>query len=185
MEIVSVRSELTQWDEEGRIQGNTDVPLSEAGVERARRTGSDLAGLGVRRVYSGTSLPVYQTASIVCEASPRAAVRRKQEFDEVDFGLWQGLLELDLRRKHRDLYQKWLASPESIEPPYGERLDEAYERLVAGVEEIMRGNPKRRVMLVTGPFAYSLVACYFRDLGLRSFWDVHGETGKRWELYAV
>ncbi len=185
MEIVSVKSELTRWDQEGRIQGNIDIPLCEAGVARARLTGSELASMGIKLVYSGTSMPVYQTACIISEGNGRVSVTRKPELDEVDFGLWQGLLDLDLRRKHRRIYNKWLTDPASIEPPSGERLDEAFGRIVGGIEGIMRAKPGKRVMVVTGPYAFALVACYFKDSGLGPFWDMYRDSGKRWELYTA
>ncbi len=184
MEVIVVKSESTRWDEEGRLQGNLQIPLSPEGMGKAGELGAELAMLKVKRIYSGFSLPAYQTACIISDMDGRVSVRRSPDLDEVDFGLWQGLLDLDLKRKHRRAYFKWLADPASIEPPGGERLGDAYQRLVEAVESVMHADRKKRIMVVTGRYACALLACYFKDAGLKSFWEVFRDP-RRWELFAV
>jgi broad specificity phosphatase PhoE len=111
-------------------------------------------------------------------------VTRKAQLNEVNLGLWQGLLLADLKRKHRRAFLTWMENPDSVEPPGGERLDRAYARLVAGLEDIIRANMRRKVMVVLGPYAYALLTCYLRDRELDRFWDIFGEA-KMWEIFAV
>ena len=184
MEAVVVKSERTEWDDSHRLRGSLDIPLSDEGVARARSLGEKLGDRPVRSVYSGFTLSAYQTARILCHANGRTAVTRMRELDEVNLGLWQGMLELELKRKHRRAYLRWVRSPEGVAPPMGEPVDRAYRRLVGGFEEILRANRKARVMTVTGPYAWTLLVCYLRDQPLSDFWAVFREP-KRWETFQV
>ena len=184
MEIFVVKAEATPWHEEGRLQGNLDIPLSPKGVRGAERTGDDLAQRGVKRVFSGFTLPAYQTACILCDRDELRSVNRRADLDEVNMGLWQGLWKIDIKRKHRRAYLQWLRNPASVEPPMGERLDEAYDRLVAGLEDILKAHMRSRIVTVVGPYAYALMACYLRDRGLDHFWEMFNAP-KKWEMFTV
>jgi broad specificity phosphatase PhoE len=184
MEVLVVKAASTNWEEEDRLQGNLDIPLSDRGVEAAKALGRKLWAYRVGRAYSGFSLPVFQTARIICQNNGRLAVTRRRDLDEVNLGLWQGLLTADLKRKHKRAYLRWLEDPLAVEPPMGERLDRAYRRMVRGMEEIIRPNIDARAMVVLGCFAYALVVAYLRDQELDRFWDIYREP-KKWEMFAV
>lgn len=166
------------------MQGNLDIPLSERGVREAEDLAEELSSRSVHRVFSGFTLPAYQTARIVRRRARGRSVTRREALDEVNLGLWQGLWDIDLRRKHPRAVQRWLLHPASVEPPMGERLDRAYDRLVRGVEEILSTHGRSRVLIVTGLYAYALLVSYFTDRDLSHFWTLFREP-KRWELFAV
>ncbi len=52
MEIYIVRHGETVWNKEKRLQGRTDVPLSEYGRELAEKTGRALRNVEIDRIYS-------------------------------------------------------------------------------------------------------------------------------------
>jgi broad specificity phosphatase PhoE len=66
----------------------------------------------------------------------------------LDQGLWQGLLVDEIRRKQPRLYRQWQDNPWAVAPPEGELLEEACERVERALEKILRRHGDGRVALV-------------------------------------
>ena len=63
MEIYILRHGTTTWNKEHRIQGSTNIPLDDLGVEMARQTGLTFRKMGIRfdEVYSSPLSRAYET----------------------------------------------------------------------------------------------------------------------------
>ena len=66
MEIYLIRHGTTKWNAEFRLQGKTNTPLDELGLEMARQTGIRFRELGITfdRVYSSPLRRAYNTARL-------------------------------------------------------------------------------------------------------------------------
>ena len=65
MRILLARHGETQWNVEGRTQGQGyDIPLSEAGRAQARQLGARLAGLAIHRAVASPLLRARETAEL-------------------------------------------------------------------------------------------------------------------------
>ena len=53
MKILLVRHGETDWNVAKRIQGSTDTPLNETGIEQAKRLAEELATVFVETGYEG------------------------------------------------------------------------------------------------------------------------------------
>ncbi|MGH8687626.1 MAG: histidine phosphatase family protein, partial [Burkholderiales bacterium] len=62
-QICMVRHGETAWNAEGRVQGQTDVPLSPVGEAQARALGAALAGRRFAALYASDLARVRQTAA--------------------------------------------------------------------------------------------------------------------------
>ena len=67
MRLYIVRHGVTAWNQEGRIQGHTDTPLSAEGMVQAQRIGARLARLEqpLQAVWSSDLMRARQTAEAV------------------------------------------------------------------------------------------------------------------------
>jgi broad specificity phosphatase PhoE len=182
MEVILVKAQQTAWAQEDRLQGNLEVPLSAEGITGAKALAGELVGYGGRHIFTGFTLCCYQTARILSEMNGRVGVSRREDLNEVNLGLWQGLLIMDLKRKHRRSFLRWLRSPVSVNPPMGERLTDAFERLKGGLEDILKTNRRRKIIVVAGPYAYTLLHCYLSDRPLENFWSIY-KSPKKWEFF--
>ena len=66
--VLLIRHGETSWNREQRWQGQADVPLSDEGIEQARRLASYLsrdAGAAIRAVYSSDLQRASQTADVL------------------------------------------------------------------------------------------------------------------------
>ena len=65
--LVLVRHGETDWNAEGRLQGQTDIPLNEVGREQARAAGRELAGSTWDVLVSSTLGRAMETAELIGE----------------------------------------------------------------------------------------------------------------------
>jgi len=68
--LLIVRHGETEWNAEGRIQGHTDIGLSEKGAEQARSLGLRLAGMNIDVAYTSDLKRTSETAKLALGAGP-------------------------------------------------------------------------------------------------------------------
>ena len=95
--LLLVRHGETDWNADGRLQGQTDRPLSDYGREQARQLAEDLQGEGFDAIYSSDLSRARETAEIV---GGRLGLRVELDPDlrEKDWGNWEGLTSVERDR---------------------------------------------------------------------------------------
>lgn len=171
MQVVLIRAGRTQWDGDRRIQGNLAIPLSAEGIREVRQAFEDPSLRDVREVCTSFTLNALQTARILARRIARP-LKRIDGLEEVDLGMWQGLLLSELRQRHPRAYAAWSATPLAVVPPRGETLEQAYQRLVETLESLFLQYGKDGSIAVVVPeMAHRLLLCYFKDVDTSTFWE--------------
>ena len=67
-DILAIRHGETQWNAEGRYQGQADVALNDAGFAQARRIAAAFAAAPIEAIYSSDLARAYQTAVELAQA---------------------------------------------------------------------------------------------------------------------
>ena len=67
-----------------------------------------------------------------------AKVKRLSNMQNLDHGLWQGMLVEEVRLKQPKVYRQWQEQPDCICPPEGEMLSEARGRVQAAMSKILK-----------------------------------------------
>jgi broad specificity phosphatase PhoE len=128
----------TDANAEGRVQGSIDPPLNERGREQARALAAEVAGLGLRALYTSNLERARETAAIVGAAlglEPRVDERFAESFR----GEWEGRLIADIKREQPDAWTASLSVDPSFRFPGGESLEEHGARVEAALEDVARG----------------------------------------------
>lgn len=136
-QILLIRPGCTDFDEQHRIQGNLDLPLSTGGRRQVEQLLADLAKVEINVLYSSPCEPARSTAAAIAE-SRGLAVKEIAGLHNVNHGLWQGLTVGEVRRKHPKVFKQWQESPEAICPPGGETLAEAVARVRKALEKPLK-----------------------------------------------
>lgn len=163
IEILTLRSGATEWDAGGRLQGETDLPLSEQGrinVQTAALQLGDMPRVGA--ILTGTDEASVETAQILASKTG-GRVRQMKALDEVGLGLWEGLLESELMDRYRKSYAQWREDPTSVTAPEGEPLREAEQRLFTTAARAMERADRKAVALVLRPLADAMVRCWLEE----------------------
>jgi broad specificity phosphatase PhoE len=161
-----IRPGATLYDEQNRVQGILDLPLSENGLVEVRRLAEALASPSqtppLSALYSGPEEHTTRTAEILGKVLGLRP-RRIDELRNLDQGLWQGLQVEEIRRRNNRLFRQWIEDPRTICPPQGEPVTEATERVKAALKPLIRRHQDGELfgLVVAEPLA-RLVSCYLR-----------------------
>lgn len=136
-----VRHGLTDWNSEGRLQGQHDVPLNKTGRAQARACGSILRDViacagqrpGDLGYVSSPLLRATETMEIMRTVLDldRKGYRTEPRLAEIGFGEWEGLTYGDVLKRDAHIVatregNKWL-----FRPPGGETYEEVAQRVGA------------------------------------------------------
>lgn len=139
MKLYLIRHGQTRWNEEGKIQGKTDIPLNREGIAQAQLLAEAMERRPVGAVYSSPLKRAYQTAACVAERQGLTPVPI-DGLREVDFGLWEGMTWKEIEKQYPKDFALWDRNPAEHTPTGGERREECRARCAASMEQILREN---------------------------------------------
>ncbi|MEU5179099.1 bifunctional RNase H/acid phosphatase [Streptomyces longwoodensis] len=129
--------------------GGTDPSLSAAGREQAERAGAALARRGtIQHIVSSPLARTRETAGIVA-AHLGLEVTVEDGLRETDFGAWEGLTFAEVRERHPDDLNAWLADTGARPTGGGESFAETAVRVAAVRDKLTAAHAGRTVLLVT------------------------------------
>lgn len=143
-----MRHGQSTWNQEHRIQGQLDPPLSEQGRRQASLLGARLAGRRFAGFYSSDLKRAFETAEIIGAAiqlapSPLTSLR------EVFLGEWEGLTSQEIAQGFPQAWASWVADPDWDVVPGGEGQAAFDVRVAAAMEDLLRAHPTGDVLVVT------------------------------------
>ena len=144
-----IRHGETAWNAEGRVQGQTDVPLSATGEAQARALVAALAGERFAALYASDLTRVRQTAAPAASA----------------LGL-EVRLDASLRERHPADYARFRDKDPHYDFGSGESLLGFNARAIAGVAAIARRHAGETVLVFTHGGVLEMVHRHARGTGL-------------------
>lgn len=183
VQIVLIRPGATDYDQQRRIQGTLDVPLNVQGSAEVAQMIDRLRDLNMEVVYASDSQPSLQTGEIIAEALD-IKLKKLDAMENLNYGLWQGMLIDEVRRKQPKVYRQWQEMPQNLCPPEGEMLSDAEQRVRVGIGKILKRHKEGVVGLVVPEPLATLVRHVLHQGELGDLWKTVGEHG-RWEVLDV
>lgn len=138
--IVLIRAGQTTYDEQSRLLGNLDMPLSAEGVDQVDGIINELQlhDLNLQAIIASPTDPATSTARAISAAFGDVKIKEPEELRNVDQGLWQGLAEEEVRHRYPRVFRQGKEKPHAICPPEGESLSEAARRLQKVLNKAIR-----------------------------------------------
>ena len=176
----------TNWNREGRYQGQRESQLTEVGRAQADALARALAGERIARVISSplqrcvaTAIPVAQRLGVPLETD--------RDLIEIAHGTWEGRLRDEIERDEPALMQTWRQHPERAIFEGGESLAQVDERWRAFVQRL--GNADG-LAIVTHDVVVRLAILAAQQRPLADLWEprvLNGgyavfRSGRPWEL---
>jgi len=172
--LILVRHGKTDWNKDGRVQGQLDIPLNSEGKEQIQAIISGLANLkGIKRIdalYSSRLSRSVETASGIGRVYG-LKIGKLGELNELNQGVWQGLLEKQIKVRHKKLYSIWKTKPSSTKPPKGEAMAEAYTRVMSAVKKLVKRHTGKTVCIVTHEIVSAIIKCYYKKIEVDKIWE--------------
>jgi probable phosphoglycerate mutase len=146
-EVFIVRHGETEWNVEGRRQGQLDSPLTEAGRSSAQQVSVLLSELDPDALYSSPLGRAWSTALII-DAALGLGVRSEGGLSEIDHGELGGLTNDEIEDSHPGLLAERRAGLQGWRFPGGESYADGDLRAAAALSHI-EATFSRRPVLVT------------------------------------
>lgn len=126
--LILLRHLLSQWNEENKFTGWTNVPLSEKGIESAKEIAEKIAKTEIDIVYTSSLTRNRETVSLV--AAKNIPVVVDKALDERNYGKLQGMNKDEAKKQYGEEQVKLWRRSWSVAPPDGESLKDVYNRAV-------------------------------------------------------
>jgi len=157
--IYLLRHGETLWNAAGRLQGQSDSPLTWRGIEQARALGEILSREillrealinGTAKMISSPQGRAWQTATIVAEVLGRdpQAIAFDARLKELDFGGWTGMTFEEVAAAHPEDWARREADKWTARPPGGESYADVAARARSWLEE--QDDSRTRIVVCHG-----------------------------------
>ena len=146
--LLLVRHGQSTWNDEGRIQGQLDPPLSELGREQARRLAERLAGARFAGFYCSDLTRCRETAAAIAEKIGLEPVPSAQ-LREVALGAWEGLTAADIAARYPGEWERWRSTPSWDSVPESEGAARFETRVRGVIADLFDRHAHGDVLVVT------------------------------------
>ena len=162
LDIILVRAGSTDLDDQGRIMGALDLPLSSHGEDEARQSALELTEYDLEAIYAASCLAAQQTAQILSH-NGEVRVRVEENLTNLNHGLWHGKSLEELKETQPKLFRQWQENPESICPPGGETIEDVRKRVAVTLKKIRKKFKCGMVAIVAPEPLYSVIRSEVED----------------------
>ncbi len=176
--IILVRHGETDWNQQGRFQGQIDIPLNQNGKEQAKAARNFLKNILIQKAFSSPLSRPRETAHIILKEHPGIEISLKDKLKEIGHGKWEGKLESEIKSDWPDLLQTWKISPEKVQMPDGENIKEVSTRSIKAWIEICNDLKNDETALVVAHDAVNkTILCHLLGLTPSEIWMVKQGNG--------
>jgi broad specificity phosphatase PhoE len=183
LQIVLIRPGSTDYDVQERILGSLDIPLNQRGLAEVAETAEQLRDKGMEAIFAPVSQPSLQTAEVIAKAL-RIKRKKIERLENLNQGLWQGMLVEDVRHKQPKVYRQWQEQPENVCPPEGEMLGKADDRVRNAITKLLKRRKEGIIGLVLPEPLLSLARRFITHGALGDLWKAPNGHG-RFEILDV
>lgn len=184
VQLLLIRAGITEYDQQGRVQGTLNIPLCEDGRQEVEAMIEELRSQQIAAIYTSPSQSAEQTAESLGQAL-ELKVKTIDDFENLDHGLWQGMLISDVKAKQPKVYRQWQEQPEIVCPPQGETLAAAKQRVSAVITKLLKKHKSDALFAVVVPEPLaSVVRNVVRHDAWGDLWQ-NGAESPHWQVIDV
>jgi alpha-ribazole phosphatase len=169
-DLLLIRHGETDWNIEGRYQGQSDVPLNKEGLKQATDLAKRLQHEPIDAIFSSDLRRAQKTAEILRDMS-NAPLYLDPRLREIHQGEWEGLLFSDIRTRYAKAFEKRLHDPLQVAPPGGETVGELRQRVLEAIDEIIVRYPRGLVAIVSHGLSLAIIKVQFNNIAIEKVWD--------------
>ncbi|MDA8413550.1 MAG: alpha-ribazole phosphatase [Desulfobacteraceae bacterium] len=130
-----------------RYNGQTDVALTDLGIEQYHRLKERLAEAPISACYTSDLTRCSTGAGIICEQFGIEPVRRR-ELRELNIGIWEGLTWSEIIARWPEQWHARLADLVNYRVPQGENLLDVQARVMPVIREIIERHCGQEILVV-------------------------------------
>ena len=158
-----IRHGQTDWNLEGRYQGQSNVPLNEKGLEQAELLKEKLNGHSFAAIYSSDLIRARQTTEPIAKLLG-LNVQIEPRLREINQGEWEGVLVEDIKARYAEIWSQRTVDPANVRPPGGETVREVATRVYAALDDIARDHLNGNVLIVSHGLSIATAICRLKNI---------------------
>lgn len=171
MYIYLTRHSKTVWNQEKRLQGHQDSPLTKEGIENAKALKKYIQDHQIHfdYIFSSPIQRAYQTALLIDDH-----IIQDDRLKEMNFGIFEGqkISELIVREDH--LYNDLWHHPDIFTAiPNGESYDEVIERAQSFLDDLKKYDKDSHILIVTHGMFFIIVLALMIGLDKKDFTKIN------------
>lgn len=166
--IYFLRHGVTDWNEAGRWQGQTDIPLSAAGVAQAEAVAERLASFKFSAIYSSDLSRALDTAKAVAKRHNDQSIITTEGWRERNAGVFEGMTSSEIKKDHPDAYDQMMAG--FLEPPEGESFPEYTKRVEIELNKLIETHSSETILVASHGGTIRAVASVLLEVPQTKTW---------------
>ena len=147
-EILLIRHGETLWNQQARMQGQNDSPLTTTGLEQARKLARRLKNVAFTALYSSDLGRAHQTARCIADETGHEVIA-DPGLRERSFGIFEGLTNAEIQVRHPEDYAIFARRDAEYVVRVGESATAFRKRVVQTLEAIAGRHRGETITVVT------------------------------------
>lgn len=143
-----VRHGETLWNADSRIQGHTDIELTENGIQQAKLVARRLSSEKIDAIYSSDLKRAFVTGESINEFHG-LTINSTELLREAFLGDWQGLTMAEVAEKYQKEHSDYLKDSIANRPPNAEKLEEVIARCNKFLSDLLANHAGQNIAVTT------------------------------------
>lgn len=169
MELHLIRHGQTDWNEERRVQGQSESKLTELGIEQARSLGERLKELNFDKLYCSSSLRTRQTAEHAF-SNRIQDVTYLDSLREIFLGPWEGRLYGEIEAEDPDSFRHFWHEPHLFSVKGAETFYDMQKRAISTLAKISEESQQQRIAVISHGALIKTVLAHIEKLPMDQLW---------------
>jgi len=165
-----IRHGDTESNSAEKYWGNTDVKLSDAGLQQAERLRGRLATENIDAIYSSDLSRALATAETVA-SNHGLEIITCAELREMNFGELEGLTFNEISQRYPEVTELWLKRNPKLKCPEGESIEEFNIRVSQFIGRLENHAPQEAIVIVAHSGSLRSLLCHLLGIGPERHWQ--------------
>ncbi|WP_297432141.1 histidine phosphatase family protein [uncultured Cetobacterium sp.] len=170
LRIYFVRHGETVWNTLKIFQGRSNSPLTEVGVEQAKKLSQYLNNIDFKKVYSSPQDRALQTTKLLL-GDKNMEITTIDEFQEINMGKVEGIPREEFEKNYPIEYHNfWNNAMEYNPSAYnGESYEEILDRVKLGLERLVKENNNGNILVISHGVTLKAIFNIINEKGIDEF----------------
>ncbi|OGP84580.1 MAG: hypothetical protein A2V87_00600 [Deltaproteobacteria bacterium RBG_16_58_17] len=171
--VYLIRHGETEWNQDKRIQGRTDIPLNERGRLQAEVLAERLAEIYLEAIYTSDLGRARETTGIIAaKQQKRVLITETPDLRECHYGHWEGLTREEVAHRFTEEWNAWIRGGKIGSPIGGEDFASLSRRAARVFDAAAQGGETTLISAHRGPLRAILCHALGLEPSFRSRFSV-------------
>ncbi|MCR9116891.1 MAG: histidine phosphatase family protein [bacterium] len=183
LRVFLIRPGATNFDDQRRMKGRLNIPLSDNGRSQVQATVSELTETEFDVIYVAPCESALETARKLAE-NRQTPIKPVDALVNVDHGLWDGKSIDEVKTRLPKIYRQWQDYPQTACAPQGESLEFAFRRVEKSLGKLLSKHKSGSIALILPQPLSAIAASLLNGEEIGSLWKSETDQGD-WDICEV